>query len=119
MDPNDAIRRAMQLFDAQLHAVLKQLIEEKHLYQSLTIDTPKIEAETTSLTFPDKKYYAQQSFREYIAARWTVQQPTLPGEPPVGPLPTQKTPVLTFPTVKLFCEPCDRLEPYNLGQEYA
>jgi hypothetical protein len=115
MDPNDAISRAIYKFNEQLRADLKKLLEQKHLYQTLSINVADIESETVSIAYPDKRKYAEDTFRAYAAEPWTLKQPVNPSAPPIGPLPSgKKAPQLDFPTIKLFCETCDRLEPYNL-----
>lgn len=116
MDPNDAIGRAIHIFAEEVHAHLKQLLERKHLYQNFQIDVDKIESQTVAITYPDKRKYAEDTFRAYVAEPWVLVQPHPPNAPPIGPLPSgRRSAQIDFPTIRLFCRECERLEPYNVA----
>jgi hypothetical protein len=115
MDPTDAINRAFALFGQALQVQLKTLLEEKHLYQTVAIDVVAIAAQTIDRAYPDRRERLTQVFEAYISPSWNLDRPSRPDVPPIGPLPSgAHVPLVSFPTIKLFCEGCDRTEPYKV-----
>jgi hypothetical protein len=95
---------------------LRTLIEDKHLYQSVSFDIKDLLRKSTKAK-PDlsKSKNEKLELAKYLDSTWLIEAPKLPGGPPLGSLTARdKCPVLQVPTVKLFCRRCKRVEAYNL-----
>jgi hypothetical protein len=89
-------------FQNNLTAALKTLLEQKHLYQAITIPRTdgyvvrKPDDSTVPETIP--------SVRDAIDGWWALDIAVRPGANPI---------FVQVPDIKVFCERCSRLEAYN------
>jgi len=107
-DAAEGIKVLVQRLNAEIAAQLAVLLQEKHLYQKVTI-----EAERTAAGVRDEVLaHEHEPFARRVkqALSWVL----LSGqeEPDLGPFP-QKSPMFFPKNVKLFCSNCDRREAFS------
>lgn len=97
-----------------VNAKVKELLEQRHLYQSIIIDSDIAASELEGLS-TDQARLVRAGASEYAESWWEVEPPTLPGGPPMRRITDRPDrPHLHVDSAKLFCTACDRREPYNL-----
>jgi hypothetical protein len=99
---------------AAVTAGIKELLESKHLYQSVTVDHKSIHARVAAASA--SKDLLDEFLSEVdrpLLWPWTVDAPTRIPRFRAGPASTE-APTWQAPDVKLFCNTCGRLEPFNL-----
>lgn len=109
MDPAPGLYRT---FEARVTATLKSLLETKHLYQSLTVESSDLLA--TLLSKSDPRIYdrVKREFFNVIQSNW---YPVDNAKARSVKMASQGPTVIQFPTpdVKLFCTVCERKEAFN------
>lgn len=104
--PQLAINRFTSELNEQLVRQIKILLEEKHLYQRVTVDPNPIEAEIMPHVSSDHRDFARTRIRKICENRLT---PTSGGNLSVVPVsggPEEVIPALPLPNVRLFCKTC-------------
>jgi hypothetical protein len=98
--------------EKRLNGGIKELLEKKHLYQSVAIEiADTLEQLKARLENPQHEYQLTSQIRTLRRSNWIVVDPTAnpqswaPGKQPI---------LMKIPDVKLFCETCDRTEAFNL-----
>ena len=117
---NDAIQQGAEALSENITSTLKELLETKHLYQS--IDTSSYEVILKAVESNFRGCYID-AVRQGIGGLWSRSWHALPlsQKREEVPVPALRHPgptglfILAFriPHVKLFCHRCDRLEAFN------
>ena len=100
-------------FEAALPKAVLELLQRKHLYQSVTVDLSDTKQRTASTSQGSKSSY-DQGLRDATTALWVPVEPQLPGVPTTQPNSARDPVYIVFPTVKMFCRGCDGVEAHNL-----
>lgn len=106
-------------FGQRVSDQMKSLLEEKHLYQSIRLDYSDMLNFQVGYTIPPRDptegvREVQQEFTRVVSAEWHPNDPAHRG-PLVAY--TQNIPLAIYfdvPTIKLFCEKCNRIEAFNV-----
>lgn len=109
-----------------IESAFKTLLEEKHLYQSVRIDPGEVaraaalelgnvpeEDDGLSESGPERVTSLTLALAEFAESRWICAQSTEYRAFYRGGSYSKAWP-FTIPTVRLFCQPCRRREPFNV-----
>jgi hypothetical protein len=114
IQPREAIELLIYEFGQRSTQVLRQLLEERHLYQSLTVQTVS-EATTTILAkvYTNQTAGVHETYLQYANKPWAVLPPQELRTPIARPELMPPFVRVELPTIKVFCATCDRREPFN------
>lgn len=102
----EALRRMKGWFEGNVIRSMTAMLQEKHLYQSITVAAPAMPKKELK-TSDGKALEVDQwpALTAFVSNPWAPQAPD----------PRQDVCCCAPPTVKLFCKTCKRIEPYNLA----
>jgi hypothetical protein len=111
----DSSAKVATSFSTRISACLKDLLESKHLYQSIYIEFKDELDKILNDTYDKVRDQVWNSFHEMSANQWYVIPLTNSGAN-VGfsVKPTSSHFSFRVPDVKLYCTRCGRIEPFNL-----
>lgn len=106
---DDFANVALTSLKDNITSALKDLIENRHLYQSLVVDGKSPSKQIPESTRPPAtSQIALAIFRRTSNLPWRFHEPL------ADSIPTKtQSMLLSLPTVKVFCGNCDRVEPFN------
>ena len=111
---SDAVTGHVQIVTQTIQSAFRQLLEQKHLYQSVEVDVEKA-SEAFQKTIPESLSHATQYMKGAHLWPWLVND-TDSFQAMVASLTKQsdqRTVTWPLPDAKLYCKTCDRLEPFN------
>jgi hypothetical protein len=92
----------------------KQLLETKHLYQSVTVDLGEAAKRVSNTNISEgNRSIFEREMKRSVDDSWEPAEPELPGVAPQQKAVRDRVHII-FPTIKTFCDRCDRVEPHNL-----
>lgn len=99
---------------AAIREALSNLLETKHLYQTVTVDVSTAKQRTTGRNISDgNKAMFEQELKRRIETAWEPAEPELPGVARQQKTAPERIYVV-FPTIKTFCARCDDVEAHNV-----
>jgi hypothetical protein len=100
----------LNAFELRVGAQLKTLLESKHLYQSVQVEHADLFRAHTSQLEPALKRSYESELLRLAFGEWYPSDPANK-----RPLLHAVAPAIRFeaPTIKVFCEQCDRIEAFN------
>lgn len=114
---SEEIQNYSKQFNSIISKAIKNLIEEKHHYQSFSIDFEPVLSsmpKERANSYPSTNFFAAAECGRIPILSWYPQKGKYLDE--FGLIKFQNEPsifVFQIPTVKVFCTKCDRLEPFN------
>lgn len=111
--PEEEFSRQWEL---QVSVALKELLEKKHLYQSVRLTDPgEIALRLATAFSPEDRSRFAQAQKAWAEGFWSINGPNDPSYlgQAIGAGVPRPNPAPPLPNLKIFCGRCDRLEPYN------
>lgn len=99
-----------EIIRRRVEAVFRELLETKHLYQSLQVDFSTTGVESIENASGNIKFALAQEWSSLHQANWIAQDPKSPPDN----IPLFHNISFRPPDIKTFCTVCDRIEAFNL-----
>src|SRR5262245_15158339 len=97
--------------EVRLTVAAKDLLEKKHMYQSVDVGVSGVASELIKrIVPPTTAEHFSTTIASLLRSNWIAIDPANPRSGAKGWTPLQ----FKFPDVKLFCATCDRTEAFNL-----
>lgn len=102
-----------QVLSWRIEGAFRNLLESKHLYQSIQIDTSREDVPTFSEATGISKAALLHEWASLHNGMWLLTDPLRPDDPQLA-FALSKYVQFRPPDIKLFCTTCDRVEAFNL-----
>lgn len=112
MPRNEAEREFTREWESRISLTIKDLLEAKHLYQTVRISEPGELAVAIATKLPGGQDHFVDEQLEWAAGPWSLAGPEDPDYSGRGGS-VRPSPHPRLPDLRLFCQVCARAEPYN------